>query len=453
MKPFVRKFFEINQSAVDDHDSHLSVALSDELKEVFGQDALKLVFEAEDVNEDAELVTHGSYVLNTIYNLLQDRGVKIVSKLAEQNKPTKERIDQLLRIDNGDVISMKLKKDRAVDVVFNFKVTFLSDEKSEELFSIGIDQRNTVFDAGAYYTNDVLSNSLTSLSQKGAIEISRKDIELQFRQCLKAVSQRAQDQGKLLQNDIHKRLHHNVSRIKGFYTAQMQELHRNQPSYEEKRMVLQRELDHKLKEEINNHKLRIVIKLLSYHVIERAETDVMLKLKPNHLDMELELPVVFDHYTGEIDYGPCPGCRLEMDKIILSSNGKIGCSHCIFTCKACKKTYTDTSKALNCHICDAAICHDCAITCSQCGHASCDEHSHACDIGHEIMCDQCLTTCTECGKKLCEEHAFHCSATNHPVCFEHRVICKTCRKVYSKGYVEKLKKKDRVCPECRTEFV
>ena len=452
MKLFLKQFFQIYQSRTKESGNRLSVQLSEDLREYFKQDELELVFDPKDVDERSELVTHGSYVLNTVYNFLQDRGGKIVSRLEEKHKPSREELLDTIHIVNGDVRSLRSKKEWVVDILFNFKVTYLSDEKLEDIFTLGVDTHSAVFDASAYYTDTILKNVLP-LQQKGGIELSRKDLEIQFRECLKAASERAQEYGKGLQNEILKRLHRNISRINGFYTAQIQELHRNQPSYEEKRLHLERELQHKLKEEIDNHKLRIVLKLLSYHIIERPEIRIAVKLGPLSSKAEAIMDMVYDSYLGELDYGSCPVCRSNMEKIVISDEGKIGCSFCSFVCSTCGKQSSDVQHAAACVVCSQPLCANCQSECNTCHQPVCDKHHHVCAVGEEMVCASCVKSCGQCKKELCSDHTFHCHATQDTLCFEHRVICSGCRKIYSPRYVQQLKKSERFCPDCRTPFL
>jgi hypothetical protein len=449
MKSFVKNFFEVNRSRIKESGNKLSIELSEELRKAFKQDELHLVFDARDVDEESELVTHGSYALNTIYHFLQDRGGKIVSKLEEKYKPV--RLEEQIKIYNGSIKSIKQKKEKVVDILFNFKVSYLSDEKLEDIFTLGVDTHGTVFDAGLYY-NDRVMQDVQPLPQKGSIDVTRKDLEVQFRECLKAASERAQSYGKSLQNDILKRLHRNISRVKGYYTAQIQELHRNQPSYEEKRLHLERELDHKLKEEINNHKLRIVLKLLSYHIIERPEVKLNVKLSSDSATGDVMMEMVFDPYSGEIDLGICPVCRSVVERIVISHDGRIGCTHCTFVCATCKKTSSDLPHAAACVVCSEPLCVNCQTECVSCGQPVCDKHHHVCSVGNEIVCTTCLKSCGVCNKGLCSDHTFLCHASHETLCFEHRVICKGCRRIYSPNYVQRLKKGEKICTECGSAF-
>ncbi|MBL7960227.1 hypothetical protein JNL27_08305 [bacterium] len=451
MKLFIKQFFEINGSEVRESRNRISVKLSDELREYFNLNELQLVFDAKDVDEKSELVTHGSYVLNTIYNYLQDRGGKIVSRLDERYQPTRDELLNSIKLDHGKVTALKSKKEKVVDILFNFKVTYLSDEKLEDIFTLGVDGTGAVFESGEYYTNAVMKD-VVPLQQKGSIELSRKDLEIQFRECLKAASERAQEYGKNLQNEILKRLHRNVSRIKGYYTAQIQELHRNQPSYEEKRIHLERENELKLKEEIDNHKLRIVLKLLSYHIIERAEIRISAKLAALSSGSDAMLEMVYDPYLGEIDYGSCPVCQSNMERIILGDDGKIGCSHCSFVCSTCKKQFSDLQHAAACVVCSDPLCSNCQTGCHTCHQPVCDKHHRVCAVGDETICQTCLKTCCVCRKDLCSDHTFECHATKDNICFEHRVICNGCRKIYSPRYVQQLRKNEKICPNCKTPF-
>lgn len=449
MRTFVRTFFENFGSAVTEQGESLVIQLSDELRSVFGQDVLRLSFDPQFVDESTELVTHGSYIANTIIDFLGDRGVKVVSRLPELFNPNREDLRTRITVTNAHIQSLKLKKERNVDVLFNFKCTFLSDEKSEVIYHMGVDQRGTVFDVLSYYTVDVVGDMVPLETQKGSIDLTKKDLELRFRECLRKASDFAQTHGRALQEDILKRLHRNVLRIKGYYGAQIDELHRNQPGYEEKRLHLQREYDHKLQEEIDNHRLRIVLKLLSYQVVERTEIEVGLSLRADTSKI-LQTQVIYDCFTGSIDYGQCPSCGNPMNEIVVTGEGNISCRQCVLACRSCGREQRRNLMHQACKVCNQPVCDDCLQACSECGGYVCSQHGTACDVGHEIVCTGCIRSCSVCQKKLCQDHSFECYATQKTICYEHRRICGKCRKVFSSEFVQR--SAEQLCPSCATPF-
>lgn len=452
MREFLKAFFLQNESQVTETPAGLTVDLSPAMKTLFGQDLLQLVFDARDVDESSELVTHGSYVFNTIYQHLQTAGQKVVGRLDELHEIDRGAFVKKVQIVNGEVRSFKMAKEKTADLLFNLKVSYLSDEKSEEILVLGVDEHGVIFDASTYYREDVLRKHVTALPTKGSIDLSRKSIEAQFRSCLKTASARALESGRTLQQDILKRLHHTVARLKGYYTAQIQELHRNQPSYEERRVILEREYEHKLKEEIDNHKLRIVLKLLSFQIIERTELRAVMKLKTVGISEEQPFQMIFDTFTGTLDYGECPTCRRSMDSIVLDTDGRIGCRECVFTCSSCKKPRARKIAPTGCHVCESPLCENCLTRCSSCLKPVCGNHTAVCAIGEELMCSDCSVQCSVCGRELCNDHSFECAASKTVICFEDRVICRKCRKVYSKDYVSGLAKGTKFCPSCNESF-
>jgi hypothetical protein len=449
IKQFVIDFFMVTNSVWREQSGVLEVELSDELKPVFNQPSLRLVFDPHDVSEDSELVCHGSYVLNTIHQYLQTHGAKTVSRLIDKYKPTDDDIHNLIRIENGTITKLKLKKIKTVDLLFNFKASFLSDEKSEEIYRIGVDRHGVVFQADQYYRDEMMKADMTSLSQIGTMDVSRKDVESHFRDCLKAASEQSKSHAKSIQNDILKRLHRNIARIKGYYAAQIEELHQNQPSYEEKRIAIEREYDHKLKEEISNHRLRIVLKLINMQIVERSEFEIQIKYTQRGSLSERPYQLIYDTYTGELDYGLCPLCQASMETIVITHDLQVACQHCSYTCTQCGKHSGEIQRAYHCHQCNEVLCPDCVTVCHDCKQPACGDHSDLCAIGNEWVCSGCKKHCSVCNKTLCAEHAFICSKTNQTVCYEHRIICKHCRKIFSTSAIKKSDPKPK-CPSCKS---
>ncbi len=447
MKTIIRDFFISHGAELTESGEKFIIKLPELLQKDFGQETLELVFDPQYVDEKTELVTHGSYVLHVIHRYLQDFGIKIVSRLPEKFSPEKDVLASKIKVQNGKALSLKTKKLKNIDVLFNFKATYLSDEKAEDIISVATDPNGVVFDPAEYY-NEAVLNKLISLQQKGAIEITHKEIELYFRECLKTASSRAKQYGQSLQDEILKRLHRNVTRLKGYYGAQIEEVNRGQPSYEEKRIGYEREYQSKLKEEIENHRLRIVLKLISYHIIERTDIEIFFDLE--HSDKsKIPMKALFDSFTGKIDHGSCPSCKQLITNYLLLGSSKMACDRCVFICSKCKTIYPDKNRARHCVTCSTPICDKCLAPCQSCGNAICDAHTTVCHVGKELLCEDCKMACEVCATPLCKDHSFECSATKAPVCFEHRIICKGCRKIYSKKFVDGLKKK-KICPTCNS---
>lgn len=448
MKEFVQNYFSYTGAEIRQEGDVWIVDLDEELEKVFSQKQLRLVFDPQAVTEDTELVTHGSFVLNAMYAYMQSRGNKAVSRLKEKHKPNREDIAEAVRIENGLCSDIKIKKIHTADVLFNFKISFLSDEKTEEMYHLGIDRQGVVFDAQSYYTDAVMGQDLEPLTQLGGTDLTRKDIEIYFRECLKAASAKAQNHAKSLQNDILKRLHRNITRIKGYYTAQIEELHRNQLTYEEKRLAFEREYTHKLQEEIHKHQLKIVIKLINFHVIERSDYEVTVTLVNKQTREEQEIKMIYDPFTCHLDPGLCPSCQALMETIVVTTDNAIACKRCSYHCVRCRKRFGDLPHAYTCSVCGDYLCPDCVTICSGCRKPVCEKHSDLCDVGNEMNCTECLKVCTVCGKRLCQDHTFYCTATRQPICYEHRIICRHCRRIYSTAFVENIEKNGLICPNC-----
>lgn len=429
----------------------LEATLEGDLKVLFGQPVLRMVFDPHLVTEDTELVCHGSYVLNAIHQYLQTRGYKTVTRLNEKYQADPSELRRQIKVQNGVVTQIRIKKVKTVDLIYNFKASFLSDEKSELIYRIGIDRHGSIFDARLHYPEDLSGMEMTSLAQLGEADVSRKMVEASFRECLKTAAEQAKAHARTIQNDIFKRLHRNIARIKGYYTAQIEELHRQQAGYEEKRLAIEREYQHKLNEEINNHRLRIVLKLINMQIVSRTETEVHLRLRSPDNPNEQPYQLLFDNFSGELDYGNCPMCQVTMDTIVLTHDRHIACARCAYVCKHCGKINGHSSRGNECHICRERLCPECSVLCVDCRQPACNHHADLCAIGNEWVCSACAHHCDVCQKTLCREHTFICAQTGKPLCYEHRFICPHCRKIFSHSLLKKNTKGNK-CPWCKEKL-
>ena len=441
IKNFIKRFFELNNQQITESKPGFKVSLDPAMQQVFQKETLNLVFDVKEVDEQSELVTYGSSVLNHTYLYLQSKGEKIVSRLPRKHKILKKALVKQLKVLNASLANAKLKNVKHVDIILNFKISYLSDEKSEELYSIGIDHNNALFDPAVYYDIESIYHDLEPLDRK-SISFSASQLENQFKVCLKDVAAYAQKRAKNLQDDMLKRLHRDVSRLKSFYYGQIEEMNQTQPGYERKRITFEREYQHKLRDEVNNHRLRVILKLVSYHLVERSDIDAILDLEVNKKPTD-SLTVSFDCFTGELDYGSCPTCATNMEHIVVDQALKIGCPSCTYTCSSCNKITADLHQRDTCHVCHELICPSCFATCSDCGKTCCPKHTVSCKIGREVVCADCSEECSVCKAALCADHAFHCALSGSAVCFEHKIACRKCRRVFAPEAV-----KSKECPEC-----
>ena len=448
MKEFVKKYFQAHSAELSDHDGHLQVTLTPELQEVFKQNELRLVFDVNDVDESSELVTHGSFVLNSIYQQLQPRGEKVVSQLEQRLKPTLSRLRRQIVVRNAAIASITPVIAHNQDLIFNFKISYVSDERNEEIRSVGIDRHGAAFDPEQYYFDKDRRPVLASRSRK-EFRLPRSRIELLYKQCLKETAQAAKVQATQLQDEVLKRLHNSITRIKGYYESQISELNDSNPSYESRRLVLDREFRHKLTEEINNHRIRIILKLLSYQVIERTDSDVTISIRcpDGHV---IEVFTSFDTFTGLLSLGNCMECGSKQEEIVVARGHTVGCPTCVFECAGCHEPVAELQRRALCHCCEKPVCPTCVLICTDCHKAVCPEDMLSCAVGRELTCRACAEPCGICGDSLCKDHAFHCAKTREPICHKHRIVCSACRSIFSPNLFQG--SSGPVCPNCKASI-
>lgn len=452
IRDFVVAFFESRDASVLSENGRLIVHLPDDLKEAFGKPKLDLVFNSRDIDEDSELVTHGGYVLSKIHGLLQGKGQKVVSALSERFPFDAPSIRKQIVVKRGSVSAFKGKRLNSVDILFNFKITYLSDEKIEEMHSVVIDKYGNIFQPYDYYH----SEDIVPKTEKKSGKVTRKYIENSFRECARHVSEYAKTEGARHKNEILQRLHKNISRLKGYYEAQIEEISPTNPQYEQKRALHVGEYEKKLAEEIENHGMKIVLSLVSYQIIERTDIECRLEITGEVAGKRRKTPythtALFDPYSGTFDLGLCAACSAPASELVVTDGNALACSHCAYACSSCLSTYSRFRiNPSACKTCGSEMCEGCAARCFDCGQPVCPEHSKVCGVGQEVICGDCASHCQVCEKELCEDHSFICSSTGDRICFEHKFICKTCRRVFSQSFIKTKRKKaleDNLCPAC-----
>ena len=190
--------------------------------------------------------------------------------------------DQLLRAvqpRNAAVLGLKLEEDEQLIFVFNWHITYRSDDKREELFTVALDgdgNRQPLAEEGE------TALSLSGLLADGQPLPQEKDAEgtplsprLPPMTHLSRLAESARKYALYhadlrcvaFESEILPRLHKVLSRLTSYYEQQIGEVYDSHDPQGEKRQVLQEDLQRKIAEEIENHRLRVQVRLFSYAIL------------------------------------------------------------------------------------------------------------------------------------------------------------------------------------------
>jgi len=298
-------------------------------------------------------------------------------------------------------------------LLLNYRVSYVSDEKREELHTVVLDTRTrqasdllgrfwqrrpapehdrlpipeALRPAGVTWPEPIV---LTPRPSAHFVE----DDRLPNRAALEELRERALT---LLERQIagslagYRRRAENLlelerARIDAFFDDTEAELRRREARTEDpaRREAIQSKLEaarldreRKYADLAAKHKLRVVVKLLNAAIITQPKVRTMLTAENRYATVHFA--VVYDPLTGEVELPTCEGCSEPTRVVHLTANGRLLCDRCAVTCGFCKREYAETGDELaRCAVCQRPICLQHQVTCAECGARTCPEDRGRC---------------------------------------------------------------------------
>ncbi|MGL4648835.1 MAG: hypothetical protein ACRC1H_05460, partial [Caldilineaceae bacterium] len=206
-----------------------------------------------------------------------------------------------------------------------------------------------------------------------------------------------------------------------YYSQQIEEL---AAGNDEKLAALQADLERKVAEEVENHRLRVHVELCGYAVIYVPTAGADQTLSDGR--REARLRVRLDRYSGTLQLPACHSCGAPVAAAVLCRNGHVACDDCLRQCAACHDVLCAACGVANCSSCGKALCESCGRTCWACGERACLEHLGRCPTCGDEVCDSCRTPCAECGSLECRSHLRVDAVVRPEDGAEPRLVCGRC---------------------------
>lgn len=488
---FTQEFFHLFGANVrplnQQSDAPLHVTLSDELADHFGERELFLCFHHEDVYDGQELVAHGSRVFDRMMAYLDRRGALTALVLPARFLAGDELL-RAVRPLNAAVTGLRMREESRRLLIFNWRITYRADDKREELFTVALDEEGarlvligeTQALGGKALDLDALMAAAepptaSALKLPPMTQLTRW-AETARKYAIYHADARCVDH----EAEILPRLHKTLSRLITYYEQQIGEIYDAHDPSGEKRRGLEVDLQRKIAEEVENHRLRVRVTLVSYAVIQVPIAVADLTLTA--YGCETPVRVTFDRFDGSLTRPACYACGREVSAITLDRNGHVTCEACLHQCATCGDLLCDACGVDACPVCGAENCETCSQFCWSCGERACIDHISPCPVCGDMVCHACQTECAECGVRQCRSHlrldavdfsrgdsrlicptcavrcpgcqqyTTHlgvCSASGQRFCEECLVTCSVCGRPVGPGFYERNPLTDApVCQDC-----
>ncbi len=444
MKEFLIDYFRYAGCAVEQDGNALAVALTPELATQIGKPHLRLVFDPAHLTPDTELITHGSYLTNRLYETLKDRGEKVAMTL-----PSRHAALPLAAIDfhvSSDLKQrVQTRETQGTDALLTFRVTYHSNEKREELVTVGVDMRGNIRRHAAFpYPIEVLNASEVS-----RFPFTKSEAETIYDRCLKQAQDDAEDEARRSQQELARHFHRDALRLRGFYRQLIEEIPDSALNREDQAQQYQAEYERKASDELQKCQVRVLIEPVAFCAVTSPFQRYRFILTTKR-SLSATVDVHHDLFSGRVIYPECPSCGTEMHIAGICERGEHAvCEACLETCQVCGKRVCQACGIVKCAECGDFVCNDCAETCHLCGKTYCPRHLLGCRECRKHFCQNCSATCGECGKIVGNIHVVECDISHHPVCFACLITCPCCDQHVGRSQAKTCAFCGRqVCAEC-----
>lgn len=440
----------------------IQVILPPELAESFTKPVLNLVFKNAETTSDTDLVAYGSRVFDRMMAHLDRQGALTVRQLPKRFSGGEELM-QAAQPTNASILNLRLREQSQNLLVFNWHITYRADDKREELFSVVLDEAgNRVQLQEDGHTQGLSLAGLLADSTEPPVELDEAgqpqpprlppmtQLARQAQTARKYVLYHADLRCVDHEQEILPRLHKVLSRLTTYYEEQISEVYESHDPTGEKRHSLEEDLHRKIAEEVENHRLRVKVRLFSYALltVPVATADITLGLGKNGADLqEIPIQVWRNLYDGSLRRPLCHACGQETTQITIDRNGHVTCDDCIEQCHTCQDILCAACGVAPCPVCGEKNCDTCGQICWACGERACPDHISTCPVCGDPVCHSCQTECSHCGVRQCRSHLWADGVDQQLVCADCAIRCPGCHQ-YSAQLVTCATSGQRFCTNC-----
>ena len=407
-----------------EHDEVVFVELTPELAEYFGTSTLHLVFQPEHVQPHTQLVTHGSYMASRLYDLLKPVGTHVAVKAPEQQAGARTLP---LRGINGMLVHRRIHQIHKTEVYLMFRITYYSDEKTEEIITIRQDYE------GRLHLNALFPHTPANLEDatvSARLPFTRQHAKEVYDHCLQQVEQYAQRQAAAHQEQLAAHLHENISRLEAYYRQMMNEVPALDQNRERSIRQLQDEYEIKVADELNKCRILTSIAPISLCTITVPFRRYRYQWRANGAAVPTghRVEAFQNLFSGDILYPRCDVCGNPMTQIGLCEIGShLVCGECLAVCHICGTAICHDCGIEACAECGEAVCTQCSVQCHLCGERYCPEHTLGCQLCREHVCHRCTVQCEVCGKPVGKIHLTECAICHKQACPACMAVCSCCQ--------------------------
>lgn len=442
----------------------LEIDLPPDLADQFGKPQLRVGFHNVTPGSDLELIAHGSRLFDRMLTLLDRRGGLTLQSLPNRH-PSSQELLSAIRPLHASIANLKMQEQTRGLTLFNWRITYRADDKREELYTVVLDDQAQRVPLADEAPNDPCALDLAALwadAQPLPPELDEEGNTLppklppmtQLVRLAESARKYAIYHADLRcvthEAEILPRLYQVLNRLTTYYGQQIEEVYDSHDLDGEKRRALELDLERKIAEEVENHRLRVQITLYSYAIVQTPYAVADITLSDGRRQTQLQ--VTRNRYTGALQPPLCHACDQSLTAVALDRNGHLCCDACIRQCDSCREIVCADCGVEPCPVCQKQNCERCGQVCWACGGRACAEHVARCAVCGDAVCLACQAECSVCGTRQCRSHlradAVADAHGHHPwVCADCAVRCSGCNQ-YSAQLGACAASGQRFCANC-----
>ncbi len=366
--------------------------------------------------EGVELLTPGSLLLDRIIEDASSRGHHCVAKIeTKESPPEKDILAANLVLRNAVAEITSSRRGPVTHLLFTFRVTLVTDEKTELLENILVNSESL----REHHAGDLFFEEALALPEEPPA--GGKKLKSVYDAACEALETRIQSAVAESRDGAAKRLEGEEQRIRDYFTGLMREAKESRYLDHAEAAIAAYSAEEKkrLEEAALKYRLEADVKLVGVRTILVPNVRMAVSFKGGRKSRETELE--YDEVSLEIPPMRCEGCDVELKDAGVCDEGHIICARCEQKCALCDR--------LSCSACAENL--QISQKCAQCGRLLCGAHAIRDDYGLGIYCSDHVVDCPSCGKKASGSFVARCGKCSQKYCFlcvgAKEKSCSTCR--------------------------
>ena len=393
------------------------VVLPPPLAERFGRPALHLVFDAELLSPNEDLVVFGSRTFDAMLEHLRQAGRVTAVRLPPRHAAQPDFAP--LRTARGELRQAATAESTGHAALLVYRVSYTSDERLEELEVVACGG------PGGRERPELAEAELSALPLAADVLPASGEWEQMVEAAQVLVAERARRRAQELRGDVQARLATQVARLRRYYGQLESEVRgKDEPARRQNAQVVRRELEAKVAEARDMHRIRVSMELVGVATMALPVQAYQAELA----GAGSSVPVAAERclHTGSVSLPACAVCGQATDTVEVCRGAHVVCGECWGECAGCGQAVCRECGLAFCVLGGERLCATCRRLCARCGEPVCGAHSAACSVCAETVCAACGPVCPRCGQAECRTHLVACSVCSAPACSHCAATCASC---------------------------